>query len=199
MPFPQNMAEHMFTCRVCNRWRFSRQRVLTLEGDSCCAVCVTNADGPGAHESARGDDQSLATLLLLESWSMDSGEDDFMHNEGWGYCARFGQYLYYHDSQGARSYEDCGTAEKAEQEFQRYYLAGWGADESDAYVYCDRWYRGFQATFDGKELDIWAPRHTDEITERRALARVRLEMIRTGYYPDVWIVSERGDIRHASL
>lgn len=201
MPIPLNVNRQPFQCAVCEKVRVITDAVVTVEDSTVCVHCVDEHNSPfGRYSGCRDDAESLGTLLLLEAWDMNSGADDFMSNDGWGYCARIGRFLYVHDSQGFLSYTEYRDDAAAEKEFNDLYLQGWGADETDAYV---SWDRGrVYISFEGKELDIWRPRHAPEweaITERRALARVRLEMSRTGYYPNVWIVDERGGLRHASV
>jgi hypothetical protein len=192
----------IYTCAVCNSMRYTHKGwnrpavpwALKMEGSYCCSQCV--ADNLESHKfgtyATRGD---LARCLLLYAWS-GSGEDDFMSSESYGYCGRFGRYLLFEDSQGFVSYEDCGTEEKADKEFQRLYADGMGASEFDAFIYWDR--NGYAVSFEGKPLEIWPAwnkRYSDEgITRRRAIARVRLESLRTGYYPNLWEESERGGL-----
>lgn len=221
----------IYACTVCNKRRATRRvelswqelasgarpvpYVAVIRDDSptvaatiagtahayACALCVDEHDSPGAFEQYRHDRHALGLALILEAWSNDGAEDDRMYSEGWGSCERFGRFLFTVDTSGFRSFEEYATDAKAEEEFTRYYLAGWGASEFDAYV-SQEWngrgdVSGWHVSFDGKSLDLW-PRNDGTCDERRALARVRLEMMRTGYYPDVWRQGERGDVSHVS-
>jgi len=202
----------IYTCAVCHNLRFTRREETTgmahtirpvpwslkMEDSYCCSQCVADNDGPGKFEAYARDTQGfvtrgdLARCLLLYAWSMESSEDDYMSSEGYGYCGRFGQYLLFEDTQGFVSYEDCGTEEEAGKEFQRLYSDGMGADETDAYIEFSR--GGYAVSFDGKPLDIWPRSECDAISKRRAIARVRLESMRTGYYPNLWEVSDHGNL-----
>jgi hypothetical protein len=191
------LANLIEQCSICNVKRFDHQIVVRLEGTTCCYFCVEEHDRSGMFQVYQDRPEELATCLILDAWNSLGEEDDFMSNEGWGYCARFGQYLLMQDSSGFITYEDYDTEEKAQKRYDELYEDGWGADENDAYIGQDR--GKWIAVFEGKHLDIWSPHHKrydyDEgITRRRALARVRLEMMRTGYYPNVWEEHERGGL-----
>lgn len=43
------------------------------------------------------------------------------------------------------------------------------------------------ASFDGKHIGIFR-------TERRALAAIRLEMMRSSFWPNVWSISDHGNV-----
>lgn len=193
----------IYTCRVCSRTLVSRSDealydgtfpevvsyVTVLEGDYCCSQCVANHDRPGKFEGHRNDRTELARCLILYTWMGDgSYEDDRMANEGWGYCSRIGRYLVMEDTQGFVSFEEYQDDAEADKRFMELYADGMGADEEDAYLAEDG-----SVWFAGKQLDVWLPhnkqryyRDDEGITERRKLARIRLEMIRTGFYPNVW-------------
>lgn len=178
-------------------WR--RDVVFCIDDTCACSTCVAANDYPGRFEVHRHDAEELAKVLILESWCNESVEDDFMVNEGWGYCGRFGSYLLFQDSQGFVTFEEYDSKEKAEARFLQLYAQGWGASDSDAYISHER--GRWLVTFDGKQLDLWSHtwrgldgRYDDGITERRAIARVRLESMRTGYYPNLWHVSAHGDL-----
>lgn len=204
-----------YTCASCNRELVTRKDELAwtelasgirpvpwhasihedgTEPSYCCADCIAEHDGLGKFEAHRHDRAELGKALILYAWSMDSSEDDFMSSEGWGYCGMFGRFLLIIDDRGAVSFQEYSDVDKAQATFDHYYSEGWGASESDAYVGHEGYGR-LSVSFDGKPLDVWAPRHTDCISERRALARIRLEMMRTGYYPNVWMVSDHGNLR----
>lgn len=179
----------MVTCDICKQTQTLSSMAVTVDDGNgaigyCCYVCEGEQVG---HKF-----DSAAALVLYE-WDMNGSADDFMSSEGWGYCAQFGRWLLVNDDRGFVSAHEYADVAKATAEFAEWYAEGWGADESDAYV-SHEGYGRVHVSFDGKSLDVWAPRHTDGITERRALARVRLEMMRTGYYPNVWLVNERGTL-----
>jgi len=181
-----------YRCAVCEKTYMNKGAepimssvpyVAKLEDSYCCARCVDDNSGRGKFEgnsSSRGD---LGKALILYAWCMMSSEDDFMSSEGYGYCGLFGRYLLFEDTSGFVTFSDEGTPEKAQSEFDRLYKDGMGASEDDAYISCDmgRWY----VSFGGKELKVW-PNRMGELTERRCLAAISLEMRRTGFYPNVW-------------
>lgn len=185
MPIPGNVQRHPFACRVCDNVRPITDRVLELEGDSVCRQCVGDADSPGRYQAHRHDVESLATVLLLEAWSMISAEDDFMSNEGWGYLARFGRYLYNVDTSGFHSFEEFADDIAADKRFQELYSDGWGASEDDATV---EFSRGEYVLHVGYEHIGSYPRET------RARAAMRLWSERNGFFPNLWRVGERGQM-----
>jgi hypothetical protein len=132
----------------------------------------------------------MGEALILYQWSLDSGEDDYMTSTAWGYCGRFGDFLLTEDMSGFIEYQQYDSEDEAIKWYDRLYSDGWGANEFDAYIYHE-WNRGWQASFDGKNLEVppYCTRHGTKIappSRQRALARIRLEMMRTGYYPNVW-------------
>jgi hypothetical protein len=166
-------------------------------GDGCPPVYLCDACCEVAKLSSKFDSADAMAL-----YSLDSGaEDDWAHSEGWGYLARMGKWIVSEDTQGFVYARDCDTPERADREFQILYDEGYGADEDDAYIAYDsgRWH----VTFEGRDLNVWPTQRSrhdyDEgITERRAIARVRLEAMRTGFYPNAWLVNDRGDMRRVS-
>jgi hypothetical protein len=176
--------------------------MFNLEDSWICDACVRNNNGFGAFGQYKVDDDAdyedfipLATCLILDRWSMNGMEDDYMSNEGWGYVGRFGKYLFYHDDQGFKSFEEYPDDARAQAEFDRLYKDGWGASENDAYI------EGRNVSFDGKPLDVWGRGKWGHpvvpwrgVDERRCIARVRLEAMKTGYYPNLWIVSDHGNL-----
>lgn len=145
----------LYHCDICDHWQNTR-KIETPFGKSpvpyvavvddlsgakgyACADCVANEiDTLGKFSAYRHERHSMGTALVLYTWSMNSGEDKYMSSEGWGYCAQFGRYLLFTDTQGFVTYEDCDTVKKSQKEFDRLYALGWGADESDAYISSDR-------------------------------------------------------------
>jgi hypothetical protein len=193
-----------YRCAVCNTTYMNKGAepimqsvpyVAKLEDSYCCAVCVTDHEGRGKFEACQGSRGELGKALILYAWSQESGEDDFMSSEGYGYCGKFGQYLLFEDDRGSVAVWDEGTAEKAQWEFDRLYSEGMGASEDDAYISYDR--GRYYVSMSGKELHVW-PNNFGELTERRCIARVRLEAMKTGYWPSLWLVGERGDMREGS-
>lgn len=197
-----------YTCTVCNRELVTRRAELSWselaagtrpvpyhaclrEADTApayaCAQCIEDHDAPGKFEALRHDRRALGVALILNAWSLDGAEDDRMYSEGWGSCERLGRFLLMTDSSGFVTIEEHDTDAKAEEEFTRYYVQGWGASEDDAYISDDR--DGYAVSFEGRHLGTFE-------RETRARAAISLEMRRTGYYPDVWHVNERGSIDH---
>lgn len=200
-----------YTCEVCRRELVTRRdeqtwplthparvpyaAVLKAEGEQesapayACAECVHEHDGAGAFEGLHGSE--LGKLLILDAWSGDgSYEDDHMASDGWGYCARIGRYLYMHDTQGFRSFQEHATVALADAEFTRLYLDGWGACEDDAYITDDR--DGYAVSFEGKYLGTF-PRYN------RARAAISLAMRKGGFFPSVWHCTERGGITNVEV
>lgn len=195
----------LYQCRVCDEWRYSQSSPLWkgipwiayLDGDYCCQVCHDAHDSPGKFSQARGFHRSeLGKALILYSWSGDcSYQDDSMSNEGWGYCGRFGRYLLFEDTSGFVTFEEFDSDEKANKRFDELYCAGMGASEDDFYIQAGR--NGIEVWQSYKQIHVWPSRNEEYVTERRALAAVSLEMRKQGYYPNVWICGERGDMRLA--
>jgi hypothetical protein len=185
----------IFTCKVCDRKSLRSVHVPKIDGESykCCHTCVEEHDHPGKFEAHRGDEEKMALALVLESLWRDGCEDEFMWNEGWGSIAMIDRFLIWEDTSGFVDFEEFDDVAKAQKRFDRYFEEGWGADENDAYIYHD-YYRGWKAVFEGKELNVWTNNYDEGITRRRCLARIRLEMIRTGYYPNVWEEGYHGEL-----
>jgi len=192
----------LYKCRVCDNWRYSQSSPLwkgipwsvKLEDDFCCSQCVEDHTGPGKFEAC-GERGDLGKALILYSWSLDSLEDDFMHSDGWGYCGMFGRYLLFEDERGSVSWEEYPDVERAQKRFDQLYSDGMGAQEDDFYIQSGR--NGYEVWMNQKEIHVWPSRNEEYVTQRRARAAVRLEMHKTGYYPNVWIVGERGDLQLA--
>ena len=175
-------------CSVGNHHVPRFHTVAELNEDYCCLDCAQQYNNRGRFEKYVdfSDDPefgALGTCLILYSWAQQSSEDEFMSHDGMGYCGRFDNFLLYQDTQGFYEYEEFTTPQLAEKQFQSIYEDGMGASEDDAYIGTDR--GRWTAYMDGKSLNIW-PRNDGTIDRQRALARVRLEMIRTGYWPNVW-------------
>lgn len=208
--FTHSTAYRPLQCVVCERFYNVADIVATIEDDSivahCCYVDAMEHNGHGAFErySDSSDDPDLEDMgkaLILEAWSNSGMEDDVMSNEGWGYCGRFGRFLFMVDTFGFRTFEEYADDAKAGAAFDHWYSEGWGADESDAYISHEwngpRDTGGWSAYMDGKELHLW-PRNDGSCDERRAIARVRLESMKTGYWPNLWRQNERGDLTNLS-
>jgi hypothetical protein len=194
----------IYRCAVCNTVYLNKGAepimrsvpyVGKLDDSYCCALCVEAHDSPGKFEANRGSRGDLAKALILYAWMLDSGEDDFMSSDGYGYCGRFGQYLLFEDERGSVSFWDEGTPEKAQKEFDRLHDDGMGAQEDDFYIQSGR--NGYEVWQGHKEIHVWPSRNEDYVTERRARAAISLEMRRTGCFPNVWNVGERGDVSPA--
>jgi len=203
----------IYTCANCNRRLVTRRDELTwneiadgaapvpylavIDGHYVCADCVHDHDSPGKFEGHRDRNELGKALILYAMMGDGSYEDDHM-SDGWGnYCARIGRYLVMEDDRGFVSFEEFASDALADKRFTELFDDGMGACEDDAYVEHGGWGR-FHVSFNGKPLHVWA-NNFGEITERRCLARVRLEMMRTGYYPNVWIVNDHGNLTLASI
>lgn len=161
-------------------WKVGSPPVQIEHDGFACKECVARDTGLGKFQL--GDVQSL----VLYAWSMDSSEDDFMQNEGWGYCARFGRYLLYTDTQGFVSSDEFKDEEAAVKEFNRLYREGWGFDwESGGCISEDR--GEYLLSVDGNPEGRFSRLN-------RARAAMRLYSMRNGYYPDLWLCSERGNV-----
>lgn len=180
-------------CAVCSRW-FAPADVFTVEDEPngtvghACQACAAENNGPGKFE-ANHDDEAVATALVLYAWSMDSGEDDQMSSEGYGYCGRFGRYLLFQDDRGFVTFEECKDVASAVRRFEELYKDGMGAQEDDAYIFFDR--GAYHVQIEGKTLGKYE-------RETRARAAVSLEARRSGFYPSLWMDLERGGLRNVS-
>ena len=180
-------------CIECNR-ELQKVSMHGMEGVFICNDCVDSHDGPGKFQGYH--DEDLVTALLLYYHSLDS-PDESMSQDGWGYCARIGQYLIIEDDRGFVEFSDEGSEEKARKKYDQLYADGWGMDEEDAYI--EHSMHGWYVRFGGQNLEIWArgPYDHDDyrgIDQNRCIARVRLEAMKTGFYPNLWLVGERGNI-----
>ena len=178
-------------CALCDTWKGEADMVAKIENDWCCLDCAETHNGPGKFEAYHYNESSadelgyLGICLILDQWGYDGNEDENMSSEGWGYCGRFGNYLLYHDTSGFVTYHEYDTVDEAVKAYLKLYEAGMGASEFDAYVFDER--SKYGASVEGKHLGVYD-------TERRAIAAVRLECMRTGYYPDLWLENERGSL-----
>lgn len=165
-------------CAACNRY-FRVADVETVDDGTgtigyACEDCITAHDGLGKFE---GNGNDLAAAIVLYAWSMDSGEDDFMSSESWGYCGRFGKWLLFEDERGFVYAQEYPTVEAAVKEFDSLHDDGWGYQEDD---YSISFERGHWYAYDGgKEIGRYERRS-------RALAAVSLEARRSGYYGSCW-------------
>jgi hypothetical protein len=163
-------------------------------------VCATDHNRSGKFERYACSDptyfdpETMGKALLLYAFDGQDA-DDQMWNDGWGSCYRYGNYLVMEDSQGFVTFEEFKDEEAADKKFNEWYMDGWGADEDDIYIVYEH-YRGWQAWESGKQIKVWAPRHTDVISRRRVLAAVSLHMRHTGHFPNVWEDQERGTVKH---
>lgn len=195
-----------YTCKRCKRELVTRRDeqswqdlaaskrpvpyIAVLDDSIVCADCVGDADNPGRFEAYRGDRHAIGIALILEAWSNDGREDDYMSAEGWGYCAQFDRYLYMVDSSGFVTFEQHDDVSAACEEFTRLYSQGWGASEDDAYISDEP--RGYAVSFAGKYVGTFERLN-------RARACVSLKMRESGYFPSVWHVGERGSIEEISV
>lgn len=165
-----------------------REPVITLENSMACEICVEQHRGPGKFEAYRNDPEALGTVLILYQWMLDGSADESMSN-GYQWCDRFGKYLLYGDDRGFVEYQENVDATAATKQFEDWYSDGMGASEDDAYIFTGN--RGWEASFEGKHLNVppYRDPYGNEIapaSRQRALAAIRLEMCRTGCYPNVW-------------
>ncbi len=189
----------IYRCAVCKRMLCNRADFLTpgipyvakLDDDYACADCVRAHESDRHYAAVRGSRGTLGIALILESRMWES-EDDSMANDWSGYCGRFGSILLTVDCEGNVDYTEYSTEDHAAKVFDDWYDDGMGAQEDDGYIESDGF--RYHVSFNGKPLDVWAPRHTDEITMRRCIARIRLEAMRQGYYPNLWFVSDHGNL-----
>jgi hypothetical protein len=196
----------IYECVVCNK-KSTSEKAAEIEASACCMPCALDHNHPGKFSQySTGNDEdfmkyyseAMGTALILYEWSMNSGEDEFMSNEGWGYLARFGEYHLQIDSQGFVSYEKYKNEEQSIKEYEKLYRSGWGASEEDIYVVND-YHRGWAAWQDGKEIPCWArsgyeyDNHAG-IDRQRVLAAVSLHMRKTGFFPDIWEESDHGTL-----
>jgi hypothetical protein len=182
-----------FTCTVCNVEQPTNSVAATVIPNEakpndvgyCCLHCAMSHDGqPGKYEGEHGI-EDIGTVLVLAAWALEGGEDDYMNAEGWGYCGQFGRFLLFEDDRGSVTFRDCRTVERASEEFSSYYSEGWGYSEDDAQIEGDR--NGYSLYVERKHIGTY-PRLT------RARAAMRLHAIETGYYPNLWLMGERGDL-----
>jgi hypothetical protein len=169
-------------CVICEK---SSQELYEVQvgddADQVCEACVEDADGPGRYEGFHG--AELATLLVLERIDLDGGADEFLSDEGNGYLAAIGQYVYCVDSQGFHSYQEERDAAAAVKRLRDAEDDGFGASEDDAYVTFTT--HGVEASLAGKSLGTFR-------TERRARAAVSVAMRKEGYFPNVFLQGEHG-------
>lgn len=198
----------IYTCRVCNRLLVTRADEATEDGyfppivsyavaikedenaAYACADCVLDHSGRGKFEAAGSTRGDIGKALILYACSMDGMEDDRMYQEGWGYCAIIGRFLLMEDDRGFVTFEEFESDDKAWEKFDRYYSSGWGAQDDDAYISDER--GGYSVSFNGKYIGTFE-------RYNRARAAVSLEMRKSGFYPSVWHVEERGDISNVSV
>jgi len=189
---------------MCNtKQRGNRFAPVVIDDHHICVSCVTSHNHPGKFEKYSWYNttnppnlEELAKVLILYSFSLNNSEDAFCNSEGWGYLGQFGNYLLTEDTQGFVEFEEFDSPEAAYKEFERLFNDGWGADEYDAYIESNGF--KYSVSFLGKSLEVWTNnRGTDYdqgITLRRCRARVRLEAIKTGMYPNLWYVSDHGNL-----
>ena len=169
-----------------------------IEDSACCLPCAEANNHPGKFEKYSdncGDGEpylgDMGKALILYHWMLDSGEDNFMSNQGWGYCGQFGKYLLTEDTNGFVEFEEFDDAAAAQKKFDALYDDGWGASEDDIYVthYNGKW----KAWVCGKEIHVYE-NHAGEVTRSRVLAAISLHMRKTGYFPSIWEEHERGGL-----
>ena len=180
-------------------------KAATIGESSCCLPCAVANNHPGKFQAYSSSDphdfinfcsESMGKALILYEWSMESGaEDESMGPDGWGRITRFDNFLLNEESSGFVTFDEYKTSEEAEKVFQTLYMEGWGQTEYDIFVSHD-YRRGWQA-YDGdsgKVIQVWPREGSEEVGRQRVLAAVSLHMRKTGYFPDIWEVGERGDV-----
>lgn len=153
-----------------------------------CQYCLDDAKKPGKFDGS-GD---IAAAVMLQVLSMIQYYDDSMFNEGWGFLSILDNWIFIEDTQGFINVVEFKSEEAALKEFDRYYAMGWGAQEDDIYVHHEAW-RETEIYCENKKIPLW-PNKKGEITDRRIDAAINLYMYKSGFYPSVWNVGERGDI-----
>lgn len=128
-------------------------------------------------------DETDAALTLAATGFADecAGSTDL-----YGRVERVGRVVILMDGMGNNLFDTCQTETAAAERFDRYYLEGYGADESDAFIH-DHAFGGYTLQWDGKHIDTY-PRLT------RARAAARMLSNEQGYYPSLWLVGERGNL-----
>lgn len=174
-------------CVTCEKWygeKHTETTVIDDEGFHVCENCIADLAGPGKHEGVHENERGLC--LVLESIIGHDGQDHWLSDEWNGWVGVIGRYVYLEDSRGfveVREYSDKESAAKYVDSLER---DGFGASEDDAWINSE--YRGYSVSFSGKHIDTY-----DSL--RRARAAVSLEMRRSGYYPNVWLAGERGNVQ----
>lgn len=176
-------------CAVCHRYFRAADVEVVDDGAGtigyACDDCIAAHDRPGKFEGNGGD---LAAALVLYAWSLDSGEDDSMSNESWGYCGRFGRWLLIEDDRGFVSAQEYRSVEAASREFQSFYDDGWAAQEDDYYI--DGSHYGGYTVAESLGNGLWTSHTFDRLT--RARAWFRLKSMRDGYHPNLWLDEGNG-------
>jgi hypothetical protein len=172
--------QNVLPCCVCH----SKPSEFRLEQTGVCSSCIDAIPTKGKYESLT-DREDIATILILEDWSANDCADDFMYQDGNGYCGRFGQFLLFEDDQGFVTFDDELTKEKAEARYNQLFEDGWGAQEDDIYVDGNEVWQG------GKQIHIH-PRRDGTMTTNRINAGIYLHMLEGGWYPNVWDVNRYG-------
>jgi len=181
----------------------TEEKAATIEDAHCCLPCAVANNHPGKFQQYSCSDadafvehcaESMGKALILYEWSMDSGsEDDRMGPEGWGNITRFGNYFLNESETGFVDFDEYESVEKARKVWDELYTDGWGQDQYDIFL---SWERGKWQAYDGdagKEIEVW-PNREGEITRDRVLAAISLHMRKTGCFPDIWEVNERGSV-----
>lgn len=174
-------------CFACQRWtgeNYCEPFVLEeAEPDKrlwLCDSCLAEAE-----DSEKYGRDPLT--FLLSQVDLEDGADDSMGSVAYDeYVARIGDYLLVKDSQGYVSHDGPYSPERMDRRWSELYDAGLAADQDDAYIEAAR--DGYAVSFGGKHLGTY-PRLS------RALARVSLAAIADGYYPNCWLIGERGDLQ----
>jgi len=187
-----------FKCSVCEKYKGNRHKETEMvildsptydpvtqtytypETSQSYFVCDTCSEEIAQSHALEGD-----YAAILERFANESMEDDYMSTEWDGYIGRFGNWLYFSDSQGFKTAEEFKSVQDAEKRFDEIYADGMGYSDED-----------FTVSFDRGEYSVYQ-NHKRLFTherESRCLAWISLEMRRTGFYPNVWREHERGGL-----
>lgn len=178
-----------FKCVACDKWKGTRHIASTVEIEEyeyhLCDAC--------SEERSRKFDSD--TALILYEIDLDGGAQEFMSNEGWGYCSLYERYLLL-ICQGFVHVESYESAEGARKAFDRYYDEGWGYSEDDYVIVQDR---GYTEVFEGHKSVFRIENEDYPDPLRRARAFISLRMRKDGYYPNVWLQHYNGEVRRIDV
>lgn len=180
------MDEYKYAnCIECNR-ELMKASMFTANEDFVCEPCIRTVSKFGRFEGHN--DEELATAVILYNQMLRGDAVESMHQDGWGSVDTLGEYLLMIDDRGFVTFEDfVGHPDQLTKRWDELHDDGFGFSEDDFII-------GEDGTVwqNGKKLNVYPPRHTDDISDTRRRAAIRLEMMRTGYYPNVWYETRNG-------